>query len=72
VTTDYATPGSALTPRETEALILTGKGLPDHEIARLMEISRHTVRQYLKNIFVRLDVNSRVEAAVWAAKAGML
>lgn len=72
MTVDYATPGSALTPREKDVLLLVGKGITDKEIARLLGIARHTVRHHLKAINVRLQTSGRVEAAVWACKQGWL
>lgn len=69
---DYATPGSALTPREKEVLLLVGKGFTDREVGGLLGIKPYTVQHYLKSIYVRIDVDSRVEAAVWACKQGWL
>lgn len=65
-------PGSPLPPREREVLILVGKGFSNAEIGRLLGLTPYTVADYLRYIFVRLDVDSRVEAAVWAAKQGWL
>ena len=59
-----------LTPRESEVLRYMAKGFQSHEIAVLIGIQRHTVNDHIKAIYQRLDVGSRVEAAVIAAKAG--
>ncbi len=48
-----------LTPREQEVLKFLGKGYSDREIAECMEISIYTVREYLKKIYRKLEVNSR-------------
>lgn len=65
-------PGSPLSPREREVLILVGKGFSNAEIGRLLDLTSHTVASYIRQIFVRLEVDSRVEAAVWACKQGWL
>ena len=66
------TPGTTLSDREIEVLLLLSKGCSNKEIARLLTVSLHTINDHTKRILRRLDVNTRVEAAVWAAKAGML
>lgn len=53
-----------LTCREREALALLGKGFMDKEIAQAMGISIWTVHFYIKNIFKRLNVHTRTEAAI--------
>jgi DNA-binding NarL/FixJ family response regulator len=58
-------PGSPdLTPREAEVLALVGKGYINKEIADRLGISLETVRSYLKNIYEKLHVRSRTEAAM--------
>lgn len=69
---DRTAAGSELSEREREVLILVGKGCSDPEVGRLLGISRHTVSTHLRVIFRRLDVSTRVEAAVWACKQGWL
>lgn len=65
-------PAVHLTKREGEVLVLLGKGCSNKAIGRLLEVSPHTVGDYMKTIFRHLNVHSRTEAAVWAVKAGML
>jgi DNA-binding NarL/FixJ family response regulator len=65
-------PGTPLSKREQDVLIFVGKGCTNAEIARLLNIAETTVGDHLKRIFRRLDTNTRVEAAVWAAKQGWL
>jgi two-component system nitrate/nitrite response regulator NarL len=65
-------PGSALTARELEVLLFLGKGFSNAEIGRLLGLTKYTVNDHVQRIFRRLDVDSRVEAAVWAAKQGLL
>jgi DNA-binding CsgD family transcriptional regulator len=50
----------ALTPREQEVAGLVADGLTDREIAERLYLSRHTVSQYVKRIYRKLGVDSRV------------
>jgi DNA-binding CsgD family transcriptional regulator len=50
----------ALTPREREVALRVVDGLSDREIAERLWLSHHTVRQYVKRIYRKLDVDSRV------------
>ena len=49
-----------LTPREQEVAALVPDGLSDREIAAHVNLSHHTVTQYVKRIYRRLGVDSRV------------
>jgi DNA-binding CsgD family transcriptional regulator len=51
---------AALTPRESEVAALVVDGLADREIAERLYLSHHTVSQYVKRIYRKLDVDSRV------------
>jgi DNA-binding CsgD family transcriptional regulator len=55
-----ARPLLALTPREREVAALVVDGLADREIAERLHLSRHTVSQYVKRIYRKLGVDSRV------------
>lgn len=61
-----------LTPREREVLVLLSKGCRLPELAERLEISRHTVSDHLKNIYRKLNINSRAEAALEAARLGLV
>ena len=61
----------ALTDRETEVLQLLVDGADNATIGRELSISPHTVKQYMTNIFEKLEVNGRVQAAVYAVRAGL-
>lgn len=50
----------ALTPREREVALFVVDGLSDREIAERLSLSHHTVSQYVKRVYRKLDVNSRV------------
>ena len=51
---------TALTPREREVALLVVDGHSDREIAHRLHLSHHTVSQYVKRIYRKLDVASRV------------
>ncbi len=53
-----------LTTREEEVLKLVSQGFINKEIADRLQIGLETVRQYLKNIYAKLHVRSRTEAAM--------
>jgi DNA-binding NarL/FixJ family response regulator len=60
-----------LTPREHEALKMIARGYSVKESAKLMNISHHTVSGYIKEIYRKLHVNSRAEAAALATRMGL-
>ena len=63
-------PFSTLTPRETEILALLAEGQSNKAIARNLGISDGTVKLHVKAILRKLEVHSRVEAAVMAVQRG--
>ena len=67
-----AAPAHPLTEREREVLILVSKGCRLPELVERLAISRHTVSDHLKNIYRKLNVNSRAEAALEAARLGLV
>ncbi len=56
---------NALSPRELEIIALVAKGHTNLEIASTLTVSENTVRFHLKNIFEKLSVANRTEAAAW-------
>jgi DNA-binding NarL/FixJ family response regulator len=62
----------ALTPREIEVLRLLAQGADNITIGLELSISPHTVKQYVTNIFEKLGVRSRVQAAVYAVRSGLV
>lgn len=67
-----ATPVPALTQREREVLACLGRGLPPKAIARVLGISVHTCRGYVKTLHAKLGVRSQLEAVVKAQQIGLL
>jgi DNA-binding NarL/FixJ family response regulator len=61
-----------LTDREREVLAEIGKGRRNKEIADALFISEKTVKNHISNIFSKLEVNSRAEAALLAARQGLV
>ena len=61
-----------LTQRETEVLGIIAKGMTLPEAARLLGISSHTVSGYTKEIYRKLNVSSRAEAALTARNIGLV
>jgi DNA-binding NarL/FixJ family response regulator len=63
---------SGLSPRESEVLSYIAKGFSFGEIAKLLEVSPHTVTAHVKKIYQKLAVHSRGEAVYEASKMGLL
>jgi DNA-binding NarL/FixJ family response regulator len=61
-----------LTPRELAVLRLVVEGKTNQNIGALLGISEKTVEKYLYTIFTKLNVTSRVEAAVYAVRDGLV
>jgi DNA-binding CsgD family transcriptional regulator/N-acetylneuraminic acid mutarotase len=63
---------NVLSGRESEILILVAKGASNKEIARDLHISSNTVKVHMRNIFAKIDANSRTEAAMYAVNTGLV
>jgi len=61
-----------LTEREKEVLLLVAKGLSNREVAQTLNLSEGTIKVHVSNILGKLNFSSRTEAAVWAAKVGLV
>ena len=64
----YRNANSALTPREKEILIMVASGEANEEIADHLCISPHTVKTHVYNIYNKITVPNRIQAALWASK----
>lgn len=64
-------PGGELTGREQEVLGLITQGLTNSAIAARLGLSPKTVRNYISEIFSKLQVANRAEAIAWAREAGV-
>jgi DNA-binding NarL/FixJ family response regulator len=59
-----------LSEREIEVLRLLAHGSTNKDIAQTLILSVRTVEAHLRNIYGKLGVRSRTEAALWAVKHG--
>jgi len=59
---------NSLTKREYEVLILIAEGLNNKDIAEKLYISEKTVKNHISNIFKKLELNDRVQAAIFSYK----
>jgi DNA-binding NarL/FixJ family response regulator len=61
-----------LTDRERQVLGLLADGMANKQIARRLGISEKTVKGHLTNLFQRIGVSDRTQAALWAERTGAL
>jgi NarL family two-component system response regulator LiaR len=62
----------ALTERETDVLRLLAQGKANKEIARSLSIGENTVKTHVSNVLEKLGVQSRTQAALYAAQIGLV
>jgi DNA-binding NarL/FixJ family response regulator len=62
----------ALTSRELEVLKLLAVGMYNKEVAEKLEISERTVKNHVSNIFKKLEVTDRTQAAVFAIRNNLI
>ena len=60
-----------LTERENDVLLRVAKGFTLPEIGVQLNLSRHTIADYVKQIYRKLNVSSRAEAALEAQRLGL-
>jgi DNA-binding NarL/FixJ family response regulator len=63
---------AGLTRREREILRLASEGYSNSELARMLWVTEQTVKFHLSNIYRKLKVSNRTEAARWAQLHGLL
>jgi DNA-binding NarL/FixJ family response regulator len=64
--------GAELTEREIEVLRLLAQGSENREIARALYISPQTAKNHVSSILAKLEVENRIQAAVFAVRAGLV
>lgn len=69
-----APPGgeAVLSQREAQVLELAAKGFQFDEIAQRLQVSRHTVQTFVRRIYAKLEVHSKMEAVNEARRMGLL
>ena len=65
-------PLNQLSEREKEVLIQVARGLTNQQIAESLFMSISTVKTHIQNIFQKLDLPNRTEAAVFAVREGLV
>lgn len=60
-----------LTARELDVLRLIAKGYKAPEVASVLDLSPHTVRGYVREVYRKLGISSRAEAALEAVQRGL-
>jgi DNA-binding NarL/FixJ family response regulator len=60
-----------LTPRERDVLACVGRGMPNREIAATLGMAEATAKTHVSRILTKLDLRSRVQAAILAQEAGL-
>jgi DNA-binding NarL/FixJ family response regulator len=63
---------SQLSPRELEVLTILAEGADSATISRRLRISPNTVRTHVQSILMKLQVHSRLEAATFAVRYGLV
>ncbi len=62
---------ASLSPRENDIVRLIARGCSNKEIARALSIAETTVKIHVQHILRKLDLSSRVQAAVYASERGL-
>ena len=62
----------ALTERETDVLKLLARGQANKQIARSLYVGEKTVKTHVRKILMKLNVRSRTQAALYAARTGLV
>ncbi len=68
---DYAEQLASLSKRERAVLQALAAGAGTDAISNTLQLSRHTVRNYISSIYGKLGVHSRAAAIIWARESGI-
>ena len=68
---DPANPLAQLTDRERAILDLVATGLSNQEVGERLNLAEKTVKHYMTSVLGKLQVRSRVEAALLAQRSGL-
>jgi DNA-binding NarL/FixJ family response regulator len=66
----FMPPKHRLTKKENVVLTLLAAGYDNQSIMEKMGISRNTVKTHMRNIYAKLNVSDRTQAAIWAVRNG--
>jgi DNA-binding NarL/FixJ family response regulator len=62
----------SLTEQEIRILTMIAEGLTNSDIAEVLTVSPNTVKTHVRNIFAKLGVSDRTQAAIWAIRRGLV
>ena len=65
-------PGTPLSARERDVLVLMAQGSTNREIATVLHLSPHTVKEHASSLYRTLDVRNRAEAVARAERLGLV
>jgi DNA-binding NarL/FixJ family response regulator len=62
----------SLTEREIRILTLIAEGLTNADIAEALVVSQNTVKTHIRNIYSKIGLSDRTQAAIWAIRHGLV
>ena len=68
---EKSAPADVLSAREREILVHLARGFSNKEIARALAVAESTVKIHVQHILRKLNLASRVQAAIWAVEHGV-
>jgi DNA-binding NarL/FixJ family response regulator len=60
-----------LTKQEIRVIKLVASGFDNDTITKTLHVTRNTVKTHMRNIFSKLGVSDRTQAAIWAIRSGL-